>query len=148
MGPPLHLIRYSGFWEGVNPVWFLENLRKHDSEIGQALLTLIDRRLWECISRIIRYGLLVFPVFPNKYGASSHHLEVGPFPFNFIFYSVPGPFLRADEELGSSREVVDLFKSKVVKFTCVVFQVHDDGDYPLGIDETPDAIVLCIDPFL
>ena len=73
---------------------------------------------------------------------------IGPLSSDFIFSSILGLLLRADEELGRSREVVDLFKSKVVKFTCVVFQVHDDGDYPLGIDETPDAIVLCIDPFL
>ena len=74
MGPPLHLIRYSGFWEGVNPVWFLENLRKHDSEIGQALLTLIDIYLYECISRSMKYGTLGFPFVMHNYGALSHHL--------------------------------------------------------------------------
>ena len=29
-----------------------------------------------------------------------------------------------DEELEHSRKVVDLFKSKVVMFTCVVLQAH------------------------
>ena len=42
---------------------------------------------------------------------------------------------------------VDLLKSKIVKFTCVVLQVHDVGEYPLEIDETPNAIELFINPF-
>ena len=32
--------------------------------------------------------------------------------------------MRVDEELGHSREVVDLLKIRVVNFTCVVFQVQ------------------------
>ena len=33
-----------------------------------------------------------------------------------------------------------------MKFTCVVFQVQDDGAYPLGIDDPPNAIGFCIVP--
>ena len=55
-----------------------------------------------------------------------------------------GPFLRAGEELGHSGEVVDLFESKVVNFTHVIFQVQDEGAYPLGINDTPNAIDFCI----
>ena len=35
-----------------------------------------------------------------------------------------------------------------MEFACVVFQVHDDGDYPLGIDNLPNVIEFCIIPFL
>ena len=34
-----------------------------------------------------------------------------------------------------------------MKFTCVVFQFQDDGAYPLGLDDIPDAIDFCIIPF-
>ena len=56
-----------------------------------------------------------------------HHLEVGTFPSDVIFSSVPGPFLRSAEELGRYMEVVQIFKMRVVKFTRVVFQVQDNG---------------------
>ena len=56
-----------------------------------------------------------------------YRLEVGPFPSDFISC----PFLRSDEEIGRSIEVVDLFKSKSVNFTCVVFQVQDSSACPL-----------------
>ena len=78
----------------------------------------------------------------------AHHLEVGPFPSEFTFSSVPDHFLKADEELGISREVVNLFKSNTAYFTFVVFQVEDDGDYPFGIDEPPKNIGFCIIPIL
>ena len=64
-----------------------------------------------------------------------------------ILSSVPGPFLMADKELGCSRELLDLFKRRVVKFACVVFQVQDNGAYSLGIDDNPNAIDLFIFPF-
>ena len=93
-------------------------------------------------------GPLWFPVVLNKNIAFSHHLEVGISPSNFIFVSVPGPFLRADEELGRSREVVDLFKSKIVNFTCAVFQVHDEGTYiPLGLMIYPIPLTYVLSPF-
>ena len=89
-------------------------------------------------------GPFLFPVIPHKGRAFSHHLDVGPFPSDFFFSSVLGPFMRADENLGRSREVLDLLKSKVVKFSCVVFQVQEDSAYFLGIDDIPNAIGLCI----
>ena len=77
----------------------------------------------------------------------AYNLEVGIYPSDFIFYSILDPFLNADEELGLSREVLDLFKNKIVTLTCVVFQVQDKGAYLLGIDDPPDIIYLCIVPF-
>ena len=56
----------------------------------------------------MKYGPLGFPVFPHKDGSFAYHLEVVPFPSYFIFPSVPGTLLRADEELGRSREVLDV----------------------------------------
>ena len=49
-----------------------------------------------------------FPGVPCEGGAFDHCLEIGPFPSKFIFPSVLGPFFRADEELGHSREVLDV----------------------------------------
>ena len=89
-------------------------------------------------------GPLGFPVFPQEDGAFTHHLEVGPFTSDFIFPSAPGQFLRAGEELGSSREVTD--KKKIVEFNFFIFQVQNDGAYPLGIDDPPNAINFCIVP--
>ena len=66
----------------------------------------------------------------------------------YIFSYVLGPFLRSDEELGRSREVVDLFKSKIVNFTCAVFQVHDEGTYiPLGLMIYPIPLTYVLSPF-
>ena len=53
-------------------------------------------------------GPLVFTIITHKDRAFVHHLEVGLFPYDFILPSAPGPFLRADEELGCPREVVDV----------------------------------------
>ena len=39
-----------------------------------------------------------------------------------------------------------MFKSKIVKFTCVIFQVQDDGNFSLGIDDPPDTIDFYTDP--
>ena len=69
-----------------------------------------------------------------------HHLEVVTFFSDFVFSFVPGPFLRADEDLGRYMEVVDFFESKVVNLTHFIFQVQDGGAYPLGINEPPDSI--------
>ena len=55
--------------------------------------------------------------------------------------------MRVYEEIGRSREVVDLLKSKVVNFICVVLQVQDGGAYPLGIYDPPDSIDFCIVSF-
>ena len=53
-------------------------------------------------------GPLGFTVVPHKDRAFYHQLELGPLPSDFTPSSVSGPFLRADEELGHSREVVDV----------------------------------------
>ena len=89
-------------------------------------------------------GSLWFPVVPHEDRAFPHHLEVGPFPSDFVFYSILSPFLSADENLGRSEEVVYLFESKVVNLTCAILQVQDNGAYPLGIKYFPNAIELCI----
>ena len=52
--------------------------------------------------------------------------------------------MRADKKLGRSGEVLNLFESKVVNLTRVIFQVQDDGAYTLGLNETPNAIDFCI----
>ena len=89
-----------------------------------------------------------FPVVLHKDRALTHHLEVSPFPSNFSLPSVPGLFLRADEELVRPGEVVDIFKANIVDFNCVVFQVQVDSAYPLGFDYTPDAIDFYIVPII
>ena len=103
--------------------------------------------LWEKLSGIMKDGPLLFTFVTHEYRAFSHHLEIGPFYSEFVFSSVLDPFSRADEGLGRSREVVDLFKSKVLKITCVIFQVQDGGAYLLGIDDPPNYIYFCIVPF-
>ena len=80
---------------------------------------------------------LCFPIVPHEDRVFPNHFEVGPFSSKFIFSSAPSPFLRADEEHGCFKEVLDLFKSKIVEFTCVIFQIQDNGAHPLGIDEPP-----------
>ena len=88
----------------------------------------------------MKYGTLRFPVVTQKDRAFAHHLEVGPLPSDFVFSSVLGPFLRADEELWLSREVVYLFESKVVNLTRVIFQVQDDGAYTPGLNKPLNSI--------
>ena len=73
-----------------------------------------------------------------------HHLEVVTFFSDFVFSFVPGPFLRADEDLGRYGEVVDLFESRDVGLTHVIFQFQYYGEYPLGLNDTPNAIDFCI----
>ena len=54
--------------------------------------------------------------------------------------------MRAEEDLRRSSEVVEIFKNKIVKFNCAVFQVQDDSAYPIGIDGPLDDIEFCIVP--
>ena len=68
--------------------------------------------LWESTSRNVKDGPLIFTLIPHVYVAFYHHLELGPFHSNFIFPSISGTFLRDDEELGNSREVVDIWKMR------------------------------------
>ena len=87
-----------------------------------------------------------FSIFPHKEGAFVHHLEIGPFPSEFVLISVLGPFLSDYKELGRSREVVDFLKYNIFRFTFFLFQVQDGGAYSLGLDDPPDAIDLYIAP--
>ena len=64
---------------------------------------------------------LGFTVLPHKDGAFTHHLEVGPFPSDFISPSVQVLFLRVDEEIGRPREVVDVLKLEIFYFISVIF---------------------------
>ena len=52
--------------------------------------------------------------------------------------------MRADEELGRSREVVDLFKNIFLVFTYFVFQVQDNGAYLLVLDDIYNSIYFSI----
>ena len=87
-----------------------------------------------------------FPVVPHKDGVFGHHLDVHPFPSNFILPSVPGPFFWDYEELGRSREVLYVFKIDIVEFICLICQVQDENDYPHGINDPPNAIDFCLIP--
>ena len=89
-------------------------------------------------------GTLLFTVVPHKDRAFYHHLEVGPFPSNFVLSSFLGQFMRAGEELGRSEELLDLFESKFVNLTREIFQVQDNGVNPLWLYDSPDVIDLCI----
>ena len=75
-------------------------------------------------------GPLWFTIVTQEERAFYHHLEVGHFPSDYIFSSV----------MWHSREVADFSKSRVVKLTCLIFQVQYDGDYPLDIYDPPNSI--------
>ena len=94
----------------------------------------------------MRYGPLGFIIVTHKDEALSHHLEVGPFPDNFGFTSIPGKFLRYHEALGHPRKVVDIFEIDIVNFSCIFFQAHYDVAYTIGFGDPPDAAKLCISP--
>ena len=64
----------------------------------------------------------------------SHHLDVGPFPYNFVIHSVMNLFLRADNDIECSRESVDVFKIELVNFSYAIFQFQYDSANPLGFD--------------
>ena len=91
---------------------------------------------------------LWFTVVPQDDGEFTHHIELGNFPYNFIYPSVPDPFLRANEEIGHISEVVENLKDNIVNFTCVILHIQDGGAYPLGLDKPPDFIGLCITTLL
>ena len=48
-------------------------------------------------------GPMEFTLVPYQDGALAHHLEVGSLLVDFILYSVTGPFMGINEELGCSR---------------------------------------------
>ena len=72
-------------------------------------------------------------VVPHKDRAFPLHLELGPSPSDFVLSSVLGPFLGGDEELGRSRELVDLFESKVVNFPMSSSRSRKTLLIPLGL---------------
>ena len=113
----------------------------------QDLLNFIGRFIWECASRIIKDVTLWCPVVSHEGVALAHHLEVGPFTTNFGPPSFLGQFLRSDGDLGSRRELVDIFEVEIVSFTRIVLQVQDDGAYPLGFYDTPDSVDIRIIPW-
>ena len=144
VGTLFPLLCGSNFWSGMDPVWFLEKFREHAVELSQNLLDLIYEYIWESASKSMKDGPLLFPVVPHKDIAFANHLEVGPFPFEFSISYVLGLCIRYNEDLGRSREVLDLFESKFVNFNRVIFQVQDNGVYPNGITELPNTIDFCI----
>ena len=91
-------------------------------------------------------GLLLFIVFQHEDREFSHHLEVGNPPSGFIFPSVTVPYLRDDEELGNPMEIAEFFKNEIADFTCVIFQVQDNGAYPFGLDEIPMPLTSASSP--
>ena len=93
-------------------------------------------------------GNLWFSVVPHKYVELDHHLEVGPFSYNFWFLPVSSPFLRDDEDLGRPWEVVEIFEVEIVDFSCIIFQVQDNGTVPLGFGEPCNAVDLHIFPHI
>ena len=50
-----------------------------------------------------RMFLYDFTLFHTRFRAFPHYLDVGLLPSDFIFSSVPGPFLRDDEDIGRYR---------------------------------------------
>ena len=60
----------------------------------------------------MKYDPLGFPIVLHEEVAFYNHLEVCSFPYSLILPYVPGPFSRSDGELGCSREVVDVFKTR------------------------------------
>ena len=91
-------------------------------------------------------GPLEIPVVTHKDGDLAHHLEVITFSANFGIPSVSGPFLRDDEELGHPRELLAFFEFGIVHFSCITFQVQDNGTYPLGFYNPSDVVDFCISP--
>ena len=48
--------------------------------------------------------------------------------------------MRADEELGCSREVVEILIIDFMKLSYIILQVQYYSAYPLGFDYTPHAV--------
>ena len=95
---------------------------------------------------IVKDGPLGFTLVSHKDREFSHHLEVGNPPSGFIFPSVTVPYLRDDEELGNPMEIAEVLKNEIADFTCVIFQVQDNGAYPFGLDEIPMPLTSASSP--
>ena len=83
---------------------------------------------------ILKYGPMRFPVVSKKYGTLSQHFQLGPFMANFVFYSITGPFVRTNKELGCSRELYYMLKIEFMKLACIILQVQFDVTNPLGFE--------------
>ena len=81
-------------------------------------------------------GPMRFPIF--------HKIEVGTLLSNFSLPSVTRPFLREDEEIGCTRNLLDMLKIDFMKRAWIVLQAQDDGAYPLGFDDPSDAVPLSV----
>ena len=79
-------------------------------------------------------GPSIFPIVPHQDETLSYHLEAGYLPDKSFLLSVIGNFLRTDEELGWSREVVDILNFECVNFAIIVFKFQDYCAYTLGFD--------------
>ena len=53
-----------------------------------------------------------------------------------------GLFLRADEEFGGSRKVVDILKFELVNFASAIFKLQYDCAYPLGFDDIHITLIV------
>ena len=67
-----------------------------------------------------------FKLVPHQDAMINHQLEVGSLPTDYVFNSATGPFLRANEELGCSREVVEFFKFELANLPIAVFKLQGD----------------------
>ena len=103
MGPLLPLLQCVNCWRGVDLVQLLKKIYEHAVELGQYILTFIDKRLWECTIRIMKYGPLIFTVVPHKDRLLSHYLEIGFLPAKFVFYYFVVPFLGMTSSLVTTR---------------------------------------------
>ena len=56
--------------------------------------------------------------------------------------------MRADDNIEQSREVVHITKIEFPKLACILLQVQDNGNHPLGFDEPPGSIELRIIPWI
>ena len=74
------LLWWSHCWVGMNLVQFIEKFHKYAAELVQALLNSVNRRLWECISRRMKYVPTGFIVVSHKDETLAYHLKVCPLP--------------------------------------------------------------------
>ena len=73
---------------------------------------------------------------------------MGPFLDNFGFPSFTGLFMRDDDYLGWSIEVVDILKLEIMNLDYIIIQVQYDINYPLGFGEPTNSVDLCVFPWV
>ena len=84
-----------------------------------------------------------FTVVPHQDGALSYHLEEGSLIYKSIFYSTTRPFMGTYEELGCTREVVEMFQMSFCGFSVVVLKFKWNCDYTHVFDQHNDTIEIC-----